>query len=199
MMQLFTFMPLLPVAVIVKRSLTLGIIIRLAVRHRCRYVYDWLSICLQYILEGNARWRLANGEFHGQTPRLAVVNIGTNNLTSTPNYQENSAEEIVEGILAVCDEIHSRSPETHILVMAIFPRDKAGSPLRARVDELNAKLKAAIPARAFCEMVDIGGKFLDANGEIPLEIMPDLVHPSGEGYRIWAGAIESIVRRHLTA
>ncbi len=158
-----------------------------------------LNLGYGYDRTQNVLWRLANGELHGQTPKLVVLNIGTNNLTATANCREYTAPEIVEGILAVCDEIHRIAPSAHILVMAIFPRDKAASPLRARVNELNALLKNALPSRSFCELADIGRKFLDSNGEIPLEVMPDLVHPSAEGYRLWAGAIEATVRRHLTA
>lgn len=157
-----------------------------------------LNLGFGYDRTQNVLWRLANGEFQGQTPKLVVLNIGTNNLTATAKCREFTASEIVEAILAICDEIHRRSPKTHIIVMAVFPRDKAASPLRARIVELNAKLSEAIPSRGFCELVDIGRKFLDADGEIPLEVMPDLTHPSAEGYRRWAGAIEATVRRHLT-
>lgn len=157
-----------------------------------------LNLGYGYDRTQNVLWRLANGEFHGQTPRLVVLNIGTNNLTATANCREFSVSEIVEGILAICDELHRLSPATALLVMAIFPRDKAASPLRKRVEELNAELKKALVSRPFCELADIGRKFLDANGEIPLELMPDLVHPSAEGYRLWAGAIEATVRRRLT-
>jgi beta-glucosidase len=37
--------------------------------------------------------------------------------------------------------------------------------------------------------LDIGPKFLDADGTLPKEIMPDLLHPNEKGYQIWADAI----------
>ena len=37
--------------------------------------------------------------------------------------------------------------------------------------------------------LDIGSKFLNANGEIPLDIMPDQLHPTAKGYDIWFDAI----------
>jgi lysophospholipase L1-like esterase len=37
--------------------------------------------------------------------------------------------------------------------------------------------------------LDIGKRFLDADGNIPREVMPDLLHPSEKGYQIWADAI----------
>jgi lysophospholipase L1-like esterase len=38
--------------------------------------------------------------------------------------------------------------------------------------------------------LDIGDKFIDADGSISKEIMPDYLHLSPKGYRIWAEAIE---------
>jgi beta-glucosidase len=37
--------------------------------------------------------------------------------------------------------------------------------------------------------LNIGPKFLAADGTLPKEIMPDFLHPSTKGYEIWAGAI----------
>ena len=33
--------------------------------------------------------------------------------------------------------------------------------------------------------LDIGTAFLDDEGEIPLDLMPDRLHPSVKGYEIW--------------
>jgi beta-glucosidase len=38
-------------------------------------------------------------------------------------------------------------------------------------------------------------KFLDAEGNIPADIMPDLLHPHEKGYGIWADAIREPVKR----
>jgi lysophospholipase L1-like esterase len=145
----------------------------------------------------NVLYRLANGEFKGQTPKLVVLCIGTNNLTGTANAAENTADEICAGILAICDEILRRSPSSHILVQALFPRDKAGSPLRLKRDSLNSMLAKIIQQRPNCEFTDFGSLYLDAKGEIPPSLMPDLVHPATEGYRLWAEAIEPVVQRWL--
>ena len=145
----------------------------------------------------NALYRLRHGEFRGQTPKLAVVCIGTNNNSCTVNARDNSPEETVEGVCAVCDEILKQSPKTHVLVQALFPRDMKGSQMRGRVDAINAGLAKAIPQKANCEFINFGERLLDAAGEIPLELMPDRTHPSEAGYRIWAEAIEPIVKRWL--
>jgi len=36
--------------------------------------------------------------------------------------------------------------------------------------------------------VDIGEKFLEKDGTLPKEIMPDALHPNAKGYQIWADA-----------
>jgi beta-glucosidase len=38
--------------------------------------------------------------------------------------------------------------------------------------------------------LDIGAKFLDADGNLPAEIMPDKLHPNRKGYEVWAQAID---------
>src|SRR5262249_50063064 len=35
----------------------------------------------------------------------------------------------------------------------------------------------------------LGAKFLDADGNIPREVMSDALHPSSKGYEIWAEAV----------
>jgi beta-glucosidase len=45
--------------------------------------------------------------------------------------------------------------------------------------------------------LDIGPKFLEADGTLPVDIMPDLLHLSPTGYGIWAESIEPVVEKLL--
>ena len=45
--------------------------------------------------------------------------------------------------------------------------------------------------------MDIGPKFLSADGTLSKDISPDLLHLSAKGYQIWAEAIESQVAHLL--
>lgn len=128
-------------------------------------------------------WRLDHGEFGKEKPRVAVIMIGTNNLGS------NTPTEIEEGVEAVCMKVRSLSPQTKVLLLGIFPRDKAASPFRTSISEINRNLSAWAPSHQV-RYLDIGSAFLDANGEIPLDVMPDLLHPFAFGYRKWAMAME---------
>lgn len=63
-------------------------------------------------------WRLDNGNVDGIHPKLTVIMIGTNNS----NGNDNTAEEIADGIKAIVKEVREKLPESKILLLAIFPR-----------------------------------------------------------------------------
>ena len=45
-----------------------------------------------------------------------------------------------------------------------------------------------LPRPKNVKFLDIGLKFLDENGHLSKEIMPDTTHPSAKGHEIWARA-----------
>jgi len=138
----------------------------------------------------NVLWRIRQGEFDGLRPRWVVLNIGTNNLTGTQNARANTPEEIVEAIAAIRDEIRQRSPETHIILMAILPRGaRPDHPLRAPIEKTNRLLAQRFSSDPLVTYLDIGARFLAADGTLPAAMMPDATHPSDAGYQIWAEAL----------
>jgi lysophospholipase L1-like esterase len=129
-------------------------------------------------------WRLEHGEVEGISPKAAVLMIGTNNLGS------NSNEEIVAGVTKIVQELHSKLPNTKVLLLAIFPRGaKADDPNRARIKAINEQLAKLDDGGKTVKYLDIGPKFLDADGNLPKDIMPDALHPNEKGYQIWAEAM----------
>ncbi len=81
--------------------------------------------------------------------------------------------------------------------MAIFPRGATKEdPLRQRNDEINSILKTYEDSKRVF-FLDIGPKFLDADGNLPTSVMADLLHPDEDGYRIWAEAIEDTLVKLL--
>ncbi len=136
-------------------------------------------------------WRLDNGNVEGIHPKLAVLMIGTNNSGT------NTAEQIGDGITAIVKSLREKLPETKILILGIFPRGADNSnPQRqknAKANEIAAKLADG----KMIEYLDIGPKFLEADGTLTKEIMPDLLHLSQNGYEIWAVSIEDHVARMM--
>ena len=137
-------------------------------------------------------WRLQNGELDGIKPKLAVLMIGTNNLAG------NSDEEIVAGIQAIIDELHAKTPATRLLLLGIFPRGaKAEDPARARIQHINSILAKLDDGGKTIKYLDIGNKFLDADGTLPKTVMPDGLHTNAAGYQVWADAITPTVQQMM--
>ncbi|MHC4616880.1 MAG: GDSL-type esterase/lipase family protein [Planctomycetota bacterium] len=130
-------------------------------------------------------WRLDNGNVDGLSPKAAVVMIGTNNLSDN----RNTVEQTADGVKAVCRKLREKLPQTKILLLAIFPRQQQPGELREKVSRTN-ELIARIADGDMIDYLDIGDKFVEADGSISAEIMPDFLHLSPKGYQIWANAIE---------
>ena len=135
-------------------------------------------------------WRVTEGkELEGIRPRVVVLMIGTNNLgTSSP-------EEIADGVAAVVRAV-TRRPGTKVLLLGVFPRGAGPTHKdRAKVKAVNRRL-ARLEGKQV-RFLDIGAQFLDKEGNISPEIMPDYIHPSAKGYRIWGDAIASTLDEML--
>jgi len=135
-------------------------------------------------------WRLENGEIDGINPRGIVLMIGTNNAGS------DSAEDIAEGITQIVSLLRERLPDSNILLLAVFPRGEQPNPTREKLDAVNAKV-AKLDDGGKVHYLDIGSSFLEDDGSISKEIMPDFLHLSPEGYKRWAKAIEPAVKHML--
>ena len=127
-------------------------------------------------------YRLQNGEGTGFKPRAVMLMIGTNNTG------RNTAPEIAEGIGAIVLQLQRDFPDAKILLLGVFPRGRAGDPVRATIAEINRTI-AKLHDGSRVHYLDIGAGFLDAAGNIPQDVMSDALHPSTKGYEIWAKAV----------
>jgi lysophospholipase L1-like esterase len=137
-------------------------------------------------------WRMANGELEGINPKAVVLMIGTNNAGferdgTTPR---NTPAETAEGVATIVRTLRAKFPATKILLLAVFPRaEKPTDPLRLQVASINTIIARLDDGRNV-RYLDIGPKFLAADGTLPKDIMPDFLHPNEKGYEIWAAAIK---------
>jgi lysophospholipase L1-like esterase len=137
-------------------------------------------------------WRLDHGEVEGINPKVAVLMIGTNNLGANTN------DEIVAGVTKIVKELNEKLPNTKVLLLAIFPRDmKPDTQNRKRIKEINDQLAKLDDGGKTVKYLDIGPKFLDSDGTLPKDVMPDSLHPNAKGYQIWAEATESTLKEML--
>ncbi|MBN1588037.1 MAG: DUF1080 domain-containing protein [Pirellulales bacterium] len=136
-------------------------------------------------------WRLENGNLEGIRPKLAVVMIGTNNSGS------NTPEETAEGVGRIVEKLREKSPETKVLVLAIFPRGADNNDARRQVNQKTNALIAKLADGKSILFLDIGEKFLGPGGTLSRDVMPDLLHLTADSYAIWAKAIEPVVSKIL--
>lgn len=138
----------------------------------------------------NVLWRLQHGEVDGIHPKVAVLMIGTNNT----GHRHEDPQLTVAGIKRILQELRQRLPKTKILMFAIFPRDeKADGAARLHNEKINAMLPALADEKTIY-FRNINKAFLDADGVLSRDIMPDLLHPNEKGYETWAVRTEAELR-----
>jgi lysophospholipase L1-like esterase len=138
-------------------------------------------------------WRLENGELEGISPKAIVLMIGTNNtgFERDGKTPRNSPAEVIEGVTAIVKKLRTALPQAKILLLGIFPRgEKPDHPQRAQIAQINAAL-AKLGDRKAIHYLDLGPRFLKADGTLPKEFMPDFLHPGELGYEVWADAIKA--------
>ena len=141
----------------------------------------------------NVLWRLQHGEIDGIDPKAVVLMIGTNNS----GHRQEQPELTFKGIARDVQEIRRRLPRAKILLLAIFPRgERPDDPLRRLNERVNAMLPRLADGKTV-RFLNINAKFLQPDGTLSKDIMPDLLHPNEAGYRIWADAMAPELERAL--
>lgn len=127
-------------------------------------------------------YRLQNGEGEGFSPKVVMLLIGVNNTrTNTP-------PEIAEGIGAVVLQLQENFPEARILLLGLFPYQQADAPIRKDIAYINNAISRLHDGDKV-HYLDISDVFLDADGNIPRDVMSDALHPTTKGYELWAEAV----------
>ncbi len=150
-------------------------------------------------------WRLDNGNFDGLKPKLIVLMIGTNNTGHVGRAQKElngaiyacSAEQTAEGVKAIVSKLQTKAPEAKILLLGIFPRgEKPADAMRQQNEATNAIIAKLADGKQV-HFLDIGKAFLQPDGTLTREVMPDLLHLSEKGYDMWAEAIDPKIKELL--
>ncbi|NOS79415.1 MAG: acetylglucosamine-6-sulfatase [Nitrospira sp.] len=138
-------------------------------------------------------WRMQHGEIDGLHPKVAVVMIGTNNSGT----RKDPPEETVAGVQAIVTLLRARLPETRILLLGIFPRGStATDSLRRLNSTINDRLRGFADGQ-HVHYLDLGHLFLDRDGRLKRDLMPDLLHPNEQGYQVWAEGMEAQLKALL--
>lgn len=141
-------------------------------------------------------WRIDHGQFDGLSPRVIVLLIGTNNSGQQfePGGYRCTAEQTADGIRAILDRLHKQCPAAKIVLHALFPRGEENTDRAWQQNEKTNQKIATFADGKHVTYLDVGGKFLKANGDPDITLMPDLLHLSAKGYRLWSDALLPVVR-----
>ncbi len=135
-------------------------------------------------------WRIQEGELDGINPKVVVLMIGTNNSAySAPAIARANAE--------IVHQIRTRLPDSKLLLLGIFPR--GDSPTKSNVAAVRAKLQSVNAAMAQLDdgknirYLEICDQFLQPDGTLSADVMPDALHPNEKGYQIWADSMQPLL------
>jgi lysophospholipase L1-like esterase len=103
--------------------------------------------------------------------------------------EDNTAEQIAEGVKAIVKELRTKEPQMKVLLLGIFPRGENINPQRGKITQCNQIIQKLDDGKNVFYL-DIGHRFLEEDGTLSATIMPDYLHLSQKGYEIWAEAIE---------
>ena len=112
---------------------------------------------------------------------------------------ERSLEQITEGIKPIDEELKKENPDIKRLnaLLKSLEQKKGTIPaakLNKKIGEVNAIISELDDGKTVFYK-DIGKEFLDHNGGLSGEIMPDYLHLSAKGYDIWGNAIKGDIEK----
>lgn len=126
----------------------------------------------------NAYYRAENGELDGISPRVILVNIGTNNI----GHRRDNAKICGDNMKAFVALLRKKLPQAKILLIGIYPRRE--TPLADTIADANKRFeKLADGKNVF--FVNPGKLLLDTDGKrADPKYMRDTVHLNPAGYRV---------------
>lgn len=132
----------------------------------------------------NAYYRAENGALKGISPRVILVNLGTNNI----GHRKDSAKACADNMKAFIALLRKKSPKAKILLIGIYPRKEPA--LADTIAEANRRYaKLADGKRVF--FTNPGKLLLADNGKLANpKFMRDVVHLNAAGYRVIGAELE---------
>jgi lysophospholipase L1-like esterase len=137
-------------------------------------------------------------ELKRQKPHIKILVLGVFPRGSAADA-ERSLDQITEGIKPINEELKKEKPDLKRLNVLVrdLERHRGTIPaanLNKKVPEINAII-ANLDDGKTVFYKDIGKEFLDHNGGLSGEIMPDYLHLSAKGYDIWGKAIKADIEK----
>ena len=139
----------------------------------------------------NLLWRITNGELDGIHPRVVVILIGTNNIGD-------EFEIAAAGVTEVVKMVRLTLPTSKILLLGVFPRGKSWEDGGRRITRNINRLIAKLDDGAHIFYLDLTSHFVQPDNTLLKSQFPDLLHPSPEGYQVWADQMRPLLTRLMS-
>jgi lysophospholipase L1-like esterase len=137
-------------------------------------------------------------ELKRQKPHLKVLVLGVFPRGSASDA-ERSLGQIAEGIKPINEELKQEKPDIKRLNALVRNLEqRRGTIPAAKLNKKVAEINAIIASLDDGKTVfykDIGKEFLDQDGGLSGEVMPDYLHLSARGYDIWGKAITGDIKK----
>jgi lysophospholipase L1-like esterase len=133
--------------------------------------------------------RIQEGNLDGFNPDVVVILIGVNNIAWGPQH---TVEQTADGILKVVQTIHTKMPESKILLTGLLPRgdnEREGSFRWQKGVDVNAILETSIDNEHLFYL-NIGEQLIEEDGTVKDDVFEDGVHLSSVGLNVWAEALK---------
>ncbi len=152
--------------------------------------FAWGGDRTQHIL-----WRLEHGEMDGLSPKVVVIQAGTNNVGRTPRGDAAKVKDIAQGIRAIVSKVREKAPKATIVLTGIFPRNDSPAVL-PEIAKINAEIATVADGKTI-RYVNINDTLAGPDGTLHEGMSPDGLHLGLTGYQVWADALTPILREVL--
>ncbi len=143
----------------------------------------------------NILWRMRNGELDGLRPKVVVLQAGTNNLPWEGAANQETIDDVVDGVAAIIVEFQQRVPNAVIVLTGLFPRDQ-NTALAPAIKEINFRLQSLANERRI-RFLNINSQLSDAEGRFLPGHSSDGLHLEKPGYEVWAAALRPVFEEIL--
>jgi lysophospholipase L1-like esterase len=146
----------------------------------------------------NILWRLENGELDDVQPKVVVILAGTNNVGRMPGGEAKIAD-ITRGMRALVDLTRRKAPNATIILTGIFPRNDdstTAAEINREIARINENLSRFADGRTI-RYLNVNDRLADRDGRLRPGMMMDGLHPTVQGYQVWADALKPVLTELL--
>ncbi|HEY3388042.1 MAG TPA: GDSL-type esterase/lipase family protein, partial [Prolixibacteraceae bacterium] len=143
----------------------------------------------------NLIWNIQNGELDGQSPKVVILEIGTNNVDEKNYPTRHTAGQLANGMETIVKLLREKLPDTKIIVLRCFPGCYGGpNPTSHRlILERASDIVSKLADEKHIFYCDVNHVFLNLDGSINHQMMGDWLHPTPAGAKAWAQAMEPLL------